>query len=457
MKKFLIAASALFVSTTLWAEGYQINTLSAKQLGMGHAGVALKLGSESMIFNPAGLGFSNKTIDLSGSITGIKAIATAKYEGEKYTTENGLSTPLAVNASFKIFDNLQGGISFYTPYGSGINWTNDWPGSVLSEKVDLKMFTIQPTVAWRITPKLSVGLGMMITWGNVNLDKALVSGASFDEAKPIITAGLAQRNPQLAALVQSSPSLGHSAAASVNLTGTSQMSFGANIGVMYEISNQWTVGASFRTKMQMKVKAGDVKVSYANEIAKGVLEQTCGLIHEANFKAAMPAPYVLNFGVAYKPIEKLQLALDAQLTGWKTYKTLNIALPDHLASFAPPIPKEYSNAWCFKLGAQYALTERLDLRAGCMFDTTPVNKNYYNPETPGMTKIEPTIGFSFRPVKNLSVDFAFMYVAGLGVDNAKVKYENLLQKSLGLPYEHEFVADYSVHAFTPSIGLSYSF
>lgn len=35
------------------AEGYQINTLSARQLGMGHTGTALKLGSESMIFNPA--------------------------------------------------------------------------------------------------------------------------------------------------------------------------------------------------------------------------------------------------------------------------------------------------------------------------------------------------------------------------------------------------------------------
>ena len=39
------------------AEGYQINTLSARQNGMGHTGTALKLGAESMIFNPAGLGF----------------------------------------------------------------------------------------------------------------------------------------------------------------------------------------------------------------------------------------------------------------------------------------------------------------------------------------------------------------------------------------------------------------
>ena len=47
----MMAAAA--TSLALWAEGYQINTLSAKQEGMGHVGVAMKLGSESMIFNPA--------------------------------------------------------------------------------------------------------------------------------------------------------------------------------------------------------------------------------------------------------------------------------------------------------------------------------------------------------------------------------------------------------------------
>ena len=53
MKKILVAAAALTVAATAMAEGYQINTLSAKQLGMGHAGVAMHLGAESMIFNPA--------------------------------------------------------------------------------------------------------------------------------------------------------------------------------------------------------------------------------------------------------------------------------------------------------------------------------------------------------------------------------------------------------------------
>lgn len=440
MKKIAVAVMALTTAFLASAEGYQINTLSAKQLGMGHTGVAQKLGSESMIFNPAGLSFSNKALDIAASVTGIKAIVSAKYEGTTYKTHNGLSTPLAVNAAFRIYDNLQAGVSFYTPYGSSIDWTNNWPGSMLSQKVNLKIYTVQPTVSWRITPKLSVGLGMMITWGSVDLDKALVTGRSFDAA--------------------AGTQLGDAAAASVNLNGTSQVSLGANIGVMYDINDKWTVGANFRTKMQMKVDAGIARVSYANKIAENVLESKLGLINESNFSAQMPCPYVLSFGASFRPTKQWEFALDAQFTGWKTYRQLDIEFPDNLQAFNQNIPKNYSNAWCFKMGARYALTKRFDLRAGMMIDTTPVSDTHYNPETPGMTKIEPTVGFSFRPIDRLSVDVSFMYIRGLDADNASCAYDDLLLKFAGAPeaaYRKTFTADYGVDAFAPSIGVSYSF
>lgn len=440
MKKIAVAVTALTCSLSAMAEGYQINTLSARQLGMGHAGVALKLGAENMIFNPAGLAFSDKTLDITASVTGIKSTASADYEGTTYKTHNSLSTPLAFNAAFRIYDNLQAGVSFYTPYGSAINWTNNWPGAMLNQKVNLQVYSIQPTVSWRILPKLSVGVGMTISWGKVDLDKALVTGSSFD------------------ALTGSS--LGNTAAASVNLNGTSQVALGANIGVMYDIDRHWTAGASFRTKMSMRVDAGIASVSYANKVTEGALEDKLGLINESNFSAEMPCPYILNFGASYKPTSQWTLAFDAQFTGWKTYRQLDIVFPDPLQGFNQNIPKNYSNAWCFHLGAEYAVTRRFDIRAGLMVDTTPVNTDHYNPETPGMTKIEPTVGFSFRPIDRLSIDVAFMYIHGTGADNASCGYDDLLLKALGQPesvYHKTFTADYKVTAFAPAIGIRYSF
>ena len=437
MKKIAIVAASVLTSLAAMAEGYQINTLSAKQLGMGHTGTALKLGAENMIFNPAGLGFSDKTLDISASVTAIKADATCTYEGVDYKTDNGISTPLAVNASFKIIDGLQAGISFYTPYGSAINWTNNWPGSMLSQQVSLKVYNVQPTISWRILPNLSVGAGLMIAWGNVDLDKALISGKSFQDVTQI--------------------PLGNTAAASINLNGTSQVAVGVNVGAMFDINSKWTIGANFRSKMSMKMTTGTASVSYANEMLEQALENQLGIINQSQFKSEMPCPYVFNFGASYRPTDRWTIAADIQLTGWKTYKQLNVEFPEPLQAFNQYIPKNYKNALCYHVGAQFAATPRLDVRAGLMVDTSPVNDDHYNPETPGMTKIAPTVGFSFRPINNLSIDFAFMYVHGCGVENASCNYEDLLLKSQGLPSQKTFTADYKAHAFAPSIGLSYSF
>lgn len=453
----LLAAGCLLGALTAAAEGYQVNTLSARQLGMGHTGVALKLGAESMIFNPAGLGFSSKALDLTGTFTAVASQVSADVSGATYRTHNSISTPMAFNAAFRVYDNLQVGVSFYTPYGSSINWTRDWPGSVLSQKVNLKIYDLQPTVAWRITPKLSIGAGLMLSWGSVDLSKGLVSSSTMDRALGMMAAtGISQQmgiDPEYR-FDDVSP-------ASVNLKGKSDLSVGFNVGAMYDVTSRLSVGASFRSKMQMKVRSGDATVSYANEIARAVLEKDLGIINAANFKASMPSPYVLTLGASYRPVDKLTLAFDAQLTGWKTYKELHIDfLSDKLSAYDQKLPKRYCNAWAFRLGGEYALTPRLDLRAGMMVDLTPVNKEHFNPETPGMTRLGPSAGLTFRPLPRLGIDVSFMYVAGLGRKDASCTYPDLLAASmpvLGLAAEQTFRADYHVHAFTPSIGIRYAF
>ena len=47
MNKALCTAVMAVAALSAAAEGYQVNTFSAKQIGMGHVGVAMKLGAES--------------------------------------------------------------------------------------------------------------------------------------------------------------------------------------------------------------------------------------------------------------------------------------------------------------------------------------------------------------------------------------------------------------------------
>lgn len=485
MKKVLAAAVAALAALSAAAEGYQVNSFSARQTGMGHTGVALKLGAESQLFNPAAMAFTDKTLDVSAGMSAIKASAYCKHEGTQWETSNKISTPFNFAASFHVYEELYAGITLYTPYGSSINWGKAWPGATLSESVSLQVFTVQPTLAWRASEKFSIGAGLMISWGNVNLSKGLLTWDMASKLGDIAWQAAALQSQ----LIPGSPHPGEKPAepadknippASVNLSGTSDLALGFSVGLMYNINEKWTLGASLRSEMDMKVKKGDAAVSYdASPFLQNVLRESLDEMSSTNFSASMPCPYVFTVGAAYRPLGNLEIAADVQLNGWASYDYLDIKFAG-LSKFDQKIKKNYRDAMTFHLGAQWGVTKKLDLRAGLMIDLSPCDTDYYNPETPAMTKIEPSIGLTFRPTKRLAIDLAFMYIKGMGVKGATGRIDqksfaqaysaavdkyNSVVTPLGLPaYPKadvpetvDFKADYAVHAIVPAIGLSYSF
>lgn len=435
-KKGMILLSALMSFFPMWGEGYQVNSLSTRQLGMGHTGIAMKLGAESQFFNPAGMAFMENSFEGSASFNAIQPTATATVEGKKYTTDCSPSTPFSVFAAFNIYDFLKAGVSVYTPYGSSINWTENWPGATLNQSVKLAAFTIQPTVSWKILPHLSVGAGLTVTWGSVNLHKGLLSGMELNAMLGAL--GMQYPTPEITPV-------------SAHLSGKAGIRCGFNLGVMYDLPGDITFGINYKSKTMMKVKAGRTEVVYgtSDPAIQAILSNKMGGIAQTEFTAEMPLPATLGFGFSWHN-NRVVADVESQLTFWHTYKSLDITF-EGAPQFDQHLAKHYHNSWLVRGGAEWKATKRLDLRAGLMIDFSPVDKQYYNPETPGMTKIEPTLGLTFRPMDCLAINVAGMYVAGLGVKDASYTSNNIL----GQP--QTFTADYGVKSWTASLGLSVKF
>ena len=113
MKKLCFVVFSSLCALFLQAEGYQVNTFSAKQTGMGHVGVAMKLGAESNIFNPAALSFSEKVLDVSAGMSAIKADASAFVDGAEYKTSNKVSTPFNISASSHLRQSVGRGVTLH--------------------------------------------------------------------------------------------------------------------------------------------------------------------------------------------------------------------------------------------------------------------------------------------------------------------------------------------------------
>lgn len=489
MKKVIaLACLSMLPLSYAAAEGYQVNAQSSKQAGMGHVGVAMKLGAESMHFNPAGLVFMDKHVHLSAGVSGV--FSKGKFTNGDYTQcpDNTPSTPLYVYAGFKVYDNLAVGVGLTTPYGSSMNWGKDWQGAHLVQDIKLKAFNIQPTVSWKIMDRLSIGAGLMMEFGNISLSRALVGPGAMnamaenmiDKFKPMLDAkpGLgAIVKPVVQDIMSDMAKYNEASAASVNLTGDAGVRFGFNVGAMYDINDKFTVGVSYRSKVMARVKEGDIALSYANEndLKNVLLPKINGLIakaaalgvvlpanlknginipplDEGTFAAELPLPDNWNVGVTYRPTNRWIVSGEVQFVGWGAYKTLAIEFsPSPLDQYNLVAKKNYHNSRIYRLGTQYAATKRLDLRLGVYFDESPVDDDYLNPETPSMDKLGITAGLSFRPMKSLSVDFAFTYVTGFGRDGSYT------DKDLISGMDRTFGGHYKIYAFMPSIGVSYGF
>lgn len=461
MKKLVIWALASMLCTSVWAEGYQVNVLSAKQTGMGHVGTAMKLGAESMHFNPAGLVYLNQHMDLSVGISGVGAKAKYSHDGYTAKTNNPISTPLYAYAGYKIYDNLAAGISLTTPYGNALKWPKNWLGANLIQDISLKSFVLQPTVSYKITDKLSVGVGLMLAVGNVKLSRALMSTADFHTIGALI-GRLPDEviSPEEKAYITGVIQDTKVPPASATLNGKAHVRAGFNIGILYDVSDKVSIGLSYRSKIKMKVKEGDAELNYANrniEELMGLLGQKVPQLavpkyDQGTFHAQLPLPSNTTLGVSYRPTDRWELALDLQYVGWNAYDSLNVYFNEDELGIAPiKARKDYKNTIIARVGAQYKTTDRLFLRAGVYFDQSPIRKNNYNPETPGMNKIGMSAGCSFEPYRNLQIDFAFLYIQGIARDGSYTS------KNIVTGQEDVFKGRYHSSAVTASLGLAYKF
>jgi long-chain fatty acid transport protein len=394
-------------TASLMAEGYQVNLQGQKNTGMGHTGTGYVFGPSTIHFNPGGLALYDKKMSFNAGVSlifsnNIFRGADSYYEAQ---TENPIGTPFYFYGSYKVTDDLAVGLGVNTPYGNRLSWEDEWAGRYLINDIAMQSIQIQPTVSYKINDWLSAGFGMLIGINSVELNKSLpLSGANGD--------------------------------GEITLEG-STTTLGVNAGLMFTITDELMAGISYRSQMKAKVTDGTAELDVPTAVSGYFPSET-------GFSATLPFPNNFNFGLSYKVTEKLLVALDVHYVQWDVYDSLIFDFEDETELFTDSHnPREYSNTFIYRLGAQYDLMNELTLRAGAYYDATPTNKEYYTPETPGANKIGITGGATIRPFENFEIDLSMLYIHG--------------QKREAEYVPDNFKGTYYTNAFIPGIGLTYSF
>ncbi len=407
MIKHLLFIGLLFLAQEFEAQGFQVNFQGQKQQGMGGAGNALPLDAASVFFNPGSVSFLKES---SVNIGFTPTFANTLFEDANTTsigrTNSPMGTPFSVYAVYRKNEESKFfyGVGIYTPFGSTIQYEDAWTGRFALTKLQLKSIFIQPTVSYKLNDKIGIGAGFVYTIGNVNLQKDI----------PVQDAD---------------GTYGHA-----ELDGKAS-GFGYNVGLFVQATEKLNIGLSYRSKVNMEVAEGTATFTVPSSLTANFPSGT--------FSSALPLPQVATLGLAYKLNEKLAFALDVNYVGWKAYDTLAFDYAQNTASLIDTkSARNYKNTLAFRLGANYALTEKFYARLGLAYGLTPVQNGYVTPETPDANRINYTAGLGYKIGDHFQLD-------------ASVFFTHLKRTDTNL--ETNLSGTFTTNVLAPGLAIIYKF
>ncbi len=399
----------MLAANKIFAGGFQLNEHNARAMAMGGAFTGLADDPSAIYFNGAGLTQLNGIHLMLGTtmispVFSFRGVAPAITE---YDAAKQHFFPTHFYATYGYDKNLAFGLGFFSPFGLGSKWGEDWIGRYLAVETSLQVFAITPVVAYRITDNLSVSAGLEYSFANVKIT---------------------QKYPQ-------TPFAGD---AFVNMDGKDNSAWGYNFGVFYKPIEDLSFGVSFHSQVKYDFK-GNVSTDGASQLASNLPNGTAD--------AGLTTPFNLAFGVGFRVMPKLLLSADFQYVGWSSYDTLVINFSSPKETVASP--RLYDNSFIVRLGAEYNLFSDLDVRAGIYYDKNPVKPKYVNPSLPEANRLGFSVGAGYKLSNGLSIDAAYLFIRNsqLTVTDSQEYY------SLG---NSGFNGTYNAFANLFSLTLSYS-
>ncbi|MBT9139080.1 MAG: 47 kDa outer membrane protein [Syntrophomonadaceae bacterium] len=290
-----------------------------------------------------------------------------------------------------------------TPFGSTIDWGNEWAGRYVLESISLRAVSIQPTVSY-VYKKLGFGIGLVATNGAVELQRGIPIDAQNGQKS------------------------------FANLQGN-DWAYSFNAGLFYKHNDHWSVGISYRSQIDLQVKEGEVTYVVPSAAANNFPSGN-------QFSASLPLPQVASLGIGYSPNSQWKFSADVNFVGWSAYDTLAFEYSQTNSIVRnSKEARNYEDIFAYRVGAQYEPNDKLSLRAGISYGLSPVQDRYLAPDGPDADRVNYSAGVGYK-FNKFVVDAAFLY----GSFNQR-----------STTTDNPFPGTYNLRSLVPMISVGYQF
>ena len=380
----LFAAMAFsFHASSAHSAGYGIYENSASYMGTAFAGKASNPQDASIAANnPAGIAFVVGTQISVGSAVILEG---GEFEGQ-HTREASVLNPQTLLAEGKTKDfksttfvpfghfvipvneQLSFALSGYGPFGIELDYDKNWAGQYFGNKTSVKTINLQGTLSYKFHDDFSVGFGLIGSY---------------------VKGELTQKTNATNFLLPIPPS-------DAKVDGDAN-AMGWTIGALWHVNEATYVGLSYFSQLEFKLK-GDVKVDNTPD---GDLKSKAKLDITMPEKAALSLTHHLN--------DQWAVMAEATWTRWSRFEEFYVEADDPLLSSYVPI--KWKDVWAWSFGASWQVMPEWQLRAGYMFDQSPVDDKNRTARTPDADRNWFTLGANWKPDPQFSIDLSYAYVS----------------------------------------------
>ncbi len=388
---------ALALAGVLMASGFNISEHGTRATAMGSAFVARAGDPSAVFYNPAGLAFLGKTwIYIGGTLIAPHG----DFEGDNPFPGEGVKESLEAqyfpvpNLYFvrPLSPRLTFGFGVYSPFGLGTRWQNEekFTGRYISTDSYTKMITLNPVLAYRISPKLALAVGLQYSFSKLHVKRYIPLYSPFTYRVEDV--------------------------GTVTMDANWKGSLSFNLGIIFKPMEKLSLGFTYRNKQVVDYtgKAIFSQIPTGNVIFDALVHRALPFDQDVDVAASLTYPSSAVLGIAFFPTSRLSLEVDLEYGFWSQYKSMPISFPQHpeLTPAEEETREYFHDTLAVRLGLEYEMKEGLYLRAGYVYDGAAADPESVTPILPDTTRHLVSVGLGKDLNENLYVDLSAMYLIG---------------------------------------------
>jgi long-chain fatty acid transport protein len=353
-----LAGASIAAMTAVHAGGFAIREQSAYYQGMSFAGAGTGDTLSSMYWNSAAAaaapGMNSET---HVSLIVPDSEITASFSAFGLDAESGdISDPAVVAASYanyQVTDQLYFGIATNSGFGLVTKPDNTaWAGSPIAITSDVFSLNVNPTVAYKITPELTVGVGVQIEYLNVRLN----NGPGFTP------------NGRSAEL--------------------DDFGFGATAGVTWTPAPGTAIGIGYRSSVNFDLE-GDYQI-----IGVTTLDAS----------ADLTLPEIVTVGLRQNLTDGVDLLAGFEWTNWSRIGSIPVRNTPETLNL------NWEDGYFYSLGVEYAYSPATTLRAGIAYEESPITDETRSVLLPDANRLWLSVGATHRLSDKITIDLGYTHI-----------------------------------------------